>query len=41
MSVGMLTGRPEEEMSGSQGDLLQELSQMHERVRQAMRSVAK
>ena len=41
MSAGMLTGRPEEEMSGSQGDLLQELSHMHERVRQAMRSVAK
>ena len=37
----MLTGRPEEEMSGSQGDLLQELSQLHERARQAMRSVAK
>ena len=41
MSVGMLTGRPEEEMSGSSGDLLQELSQMHEQARQAMRSVAK
>ena len=41
MSAGMLTGRPEEEMSGSQGDLLQELSQVHERARQAMRSVAK
>jgi hypothetical protein len=41
MSAGMLTGRPEEEMSGSSGDLLQELSQMHERARQAMRSVAK
>ena len=41
MSAGMLTGRPEEEMSGSQGDLLQELSQMHKRARQAMRSVAK
>ena len=41
MSAGMLTGRPKEEMSGSQGDLLQELSQRHERVRQAMRSVAK
>ena len=27
MSAGMLTGRPEEEMSGSRGDLLQELSQ--------------
>ena len=41
MSVGMLTGRPEEEMSVSQGDLLQELSQRHERARQAMRSIAK
>ena len=41
MSVGMLTGRPEEEMSGSSGDLLQELSQMHERARQAMQSIAK
>ena len=28
MSVGMLTGRPEEEMPGSAGDLLQELSQL-------------
>ena len=41
MSVGMLTGRPEEEISGSQGDVLQELSQLHERARQAMRSIAK
>ena len=41
MSVGMLTGRPEEEMSGSSGDLLQELSQLHEQARQAMQSVAK
>ena len=41
MSAGMLTGRPEEEVSGSQGDLLQELSQVHERARQAMRSIAK
>ena len=41
MSVGMLTGRPEEEMSAISGDLLQELSQMHEQARQAMRSVAK
>ena len=30
MSAGMLTGRPEEEMSGFLGDLLQELSQLHE-----------
>ena len=41
MLAAMLTGRPEEEMSGSQGDLLQELSQMHEQARQAIRSVAK
>ena len=41
MSVGMLTGRPEEEMSGFSGDLLQELSHMHEQARQPMRSVAK
>ena len=41
MSVGMLTGRPKEEVSGSSGDLLQEVSQMHEQARQAMRSVAK
>ena len=41
MSAGILTGRPEEEVSGSQGDLLQELSQVHERARQAMRSIAK
>ena len=41
MSVGMLTGRPEEEMPGSSGDLLQELSQLHEQARQAMWSVAK
>ena len=41
MSAGILTGRPEEEMSGSQGDLLQEQSLLHERARQAMRSIAK
>ena len=41
MSAGMLTGRPGEEMLGAQGDLLQELSQVHERARQAMRSIAK
>ena len=41
MSAVMLTGRPEEEMSGSQGDLLQELSQLHERARQAMWSISK
>ena len=39
MSVDMLTGRPAEEMPGSTGDLLPELSQLHERVRQAMQGV--
>ena len=39
MSVGLLTGRPAEEMPGSSGDLLPELLQLHERVRQAMQSV--
>src|SRR4051812_15043822 len=38
--VGMLTGRPAEEMPGSTGDLLPELLQLHERIRQAMRGVA-
>ena len=33
MSVGVLTGRPAEEMPGSTGDLLPELSQLLERVR--------
>ena len=36
----MLMGRPAEEMPGSTGDLLPEFSQLHERVRQAMQSVA-
>ena len=40
MSVGMLTGRPAEEMPGSTGDLLPELLQLHERVRQVMQGVA-
>ena len=40
MSVGMLTGRPAEEMPGSMGDLLPELMQLHERIRRAMRGVA-
>ena len=33
-------GRPEEEMPSSAGDLLQELSQLHERARQVMHVVA-
>ena len=37
----MLTGRPEEEVFGFQGDLLQELSKVHERARKAMRNIAK
>ena len=39
MSVGLLTGRPAEEMPGSTGDLLPELLQLHERVRHAMQGV--
>ena len=39
--AGVLTNRPEEEVSGSSNDLLQGLSQLHEQARQAMRSVAK
>ena len=41
MLAGILTGRPEEEVSGSSSDLLQKLSQVHEQARLAMRSVAK
>ena len=41
MSVGILTGRPEEEVFGLSSDLPQQLSQMHERTRQAMQSIAK
>jgi len=41
MFAGILTGRPEEEVSGSASDLLQRLSQVHEHARLAMRSVAK
>ena len=40
MSAGMFTGRPEEEMPGSVGDMLQELSQLHERARQVMQGIA-
>ena len=40
MSVGMLTGRPEEEMPGSSGNLLQELSQLQEQVRKVMQGIA-
>ena len=40
MSVGVLTGRPAEAMPSSMGDLLPELSQLLDRVRQAMQGVA-
>ena len=40
ISVGMMMGRPAEEMPGSTGDLLPELSQLHEQVRQVMQGVA-
>ena len=40
ISIGMLTGRPAEEMPGSTGDLLPKLSQLLERVRKAMRGAA-
>ena len=41
MIAGILTGRPEEEVSGSSTDLLQGLSKLHGQARRAMRSVAK
>ena len=40
MSVGVLTVRPAEEMPGSTGDLLPDLSQLLNRVWQAMQGVA-
>ena len=40
MSVGMLTGCPAEEMPRSAGDLLSELSYVHEQVRRVMQGVA-
>ena len=39
MSVGVLTGRPTEEMPGSTGDQLPELLQLHERIWKAMSGV--
>ena len=40
MSVGMLTGRPKEEMPGSACDLLQELSQLHRQIQQVMQGIS-
>ena len=39
VSIGVLTGRPAEEMPGSTGGLLPELVQLLERVRQAMSGI--
>jgi hypothetical protein len=39
--AGLLTGRHEEEVSGVRGDVLKELSVVHERARKAMRNMAK
>ena len=36
----MLTGRTKEEMPGSAGDLLSELSQLHKQVQQVMQGIA-
>ena len=36
----MLTGRPKEEMPSSTSDMLQELSQLHERALQVMQGIA-
>ena len=41
MAAGLLTGRPEEEVSGFQGDMLKELYVVHARARKAMRSMVK
>ena len=38
--VGMLMGCPEEEMPASAGDLLQDLSQLHEQAQQVMQGLA-
>jgi hypothetical protein len=39
--LGLLTGRPEEEASSFRGNLLKELSIIHERARKAMKSMVK
>ena len=41
VATGLLTGRPEEEVSGFQGDVLKELSVVHARARKAMKSMVK
>ena len=39
MSAGMLMGRPAEDVPGSAGDLLPELSQLHKQVQQVMQGI--
>ena len=39
--AGLLTGQPEGGVSGFEGDVLQELSRVHERARKAMKSMAR
>src|SRR3990170_1125350 len=39
--LGLLTGRPEEEVSTYDGNLLKELSKTYEKARKAMKSMAK
>ena len=39
MIAGILMGRPEEETPGSAGDMLRELSRLHERARQGMQGI--
>ena len=41
LTIGVLTGRPEGEVSRFQGDLLQELFKVHEQARKALRNMAK
>ena len=41
VAAHLLTGRPEEEVSGFQGDVLKQLSAVHSRARKAMRSMVK
>ena len=40
MSTGILTGHPEEEMPSSAGNMMQELSKLHERSRQVMQGIS-
>ena len=39
--AGLLFGRPEEEVSGFRGDVLKEITIVHERARKAMKSMTR